>query len=280
MNRKLIIAIVIVVSIVSTVGIVKAAGMTTDWLRVGIQGVGGVTYFNGTIINETTDADGNGNPVAFGDNIRVDGRLWRGIDQGTSDSLPFIIDDNAEITGTLTAGNITATGFTGSGIVSSDNLASNAITSVKIANGTIVAEDLADAGVTGAKIASGSVTQTEESGTISDQTTIKTGTNYDTAETITMTTGDSNLFCMFSGYGTNDTADNDLTIGLSLDDEIAVQTVRRATIGGGNGFVNLVTNAIMEVEAGEHTISLLWNASAGTTGTLHVNTLDCIELKK
>jgi len=56
MKRKLVITMVVIASIVMTAGIVKAAGMTADWLRVGTQGEGGVTYFNGTIINVFTAA--------------------------------------------------------------------------------------------------------------------------------------------------------------------------------------------------------------------------------
>jgi len=280
MNRKLVIIMVIIASIVITTGVVKAAGMTADWLRVGAQGEGGVTYFNGTIINETTGDNDANNPVTFGDNVRIDGRVYRGATAGTSDTLPFIVNDNMEVVGTLTVGDVTATGFTGSGIVSSDNLASNAVTSAKITDGTIATADLADSSVTGAKIAAESVTQVVESNTTTDQTTIKTGANYDTAETIVMTTNDSNLFCIFSGYGTTNTVSNDITIGISLDGEIINHTVRRETMGNGNGFLNMTTNAIFDVEAGEHTISLLWNTSAGTTGTLHANTFDCIELKK
>lgn len=73
-------------------------------LKVGQQGVGGVTFFNGTIVNETTDDDGNDMPVTFGDDVRIDGRLFRGATAGTSDSQPFIINDNLEVVGSLTIG--------------------------------------------------------------------------------------------------------------------------------------------------------------------------------
>ena len=75
-------------------------------LKVGVQGVGGVTFFNGTIINETT-TDGANNPVTFGDNVRIDGRLYRGATSGTSDSLPFLINDNVEVSGSLTTASLT-----------------------------------------------------------------------------------------------------------------------------------------------------------------------------
>ena len=73
-------------------------------LKVGQQGIGGVTYFNGTIINETT-TDGADNPVVFGDSVRIDGQVYRGATPGTSDYYtPFKINDNVEITGTLKVG--------------------------------------------------------------------------------------------------------------------------------------------------------------------------------
>ena len=82
-----------------------------DSIVVGQQGVGGVTQFNGTIINNTTGASNFDNPVTIGDNLRVDGRVYRGATPGTGDTKPFIINDNAQIEGTLTvAGNITAGG--------------------------------------------------------------------------------------------------------------------------------------------------------------------------
>lgn len=43
---------------------------------IGEQGIGGVTFFNGTIVNSTTN-DGADNPVTFGDGVRIDGEIWR-----------------------------------------------------------------------------------------------------------------------------------------------------------------------------------------------------------
>lgn len=41
-------------------------------------GVGGVTFFNGTIVNASVDEDGEDTiPVTFGDDVRVDGELYR-----------------------------------------------------------------------------------------------------------------------------------------------------------------------------------------------------------
>ena len=47
-----------------------------DSAYIGQQDVGGVTFFNGTIVNSTT-TDDVGNPVTFGDDIRIDGQIFR-----------------------------------------------------------------------------------------------------------------------------------------------------------------------------------------------------------
>ena len=266
---------VVIASIAVTVGVVKAAGMTADWLRVGAQGEGGVTFFNGTIINETTGTNDADMPVTFGDNVRIDGRVYRGATAGTSDDLPFIVNDNMEVlgalevTGALTAGDVTATGFTGSGIVSSDNLASNVVTSAKITDGTIATADLAD----------NAVTQWEEDNNTTITTTAS-GTTYDTAAEISITTGDSPIFCMFSGYGTTNAINQSIRIALIVDDVIQVNSYRATTMGEGAGLTILSTNGIYSMTAGTHTIQLGWNTDAGATASLYYNTLDCIELKK
>lgn len=49
-----------------------------DSAYIGKQGTGGVTFFNGTILNNTTDVDtGAEMPVTFGDNVRIDGEIYR-----------------------------------------------------------------------------------------------------------------------------------------------------------------------------------------------------------
>jgi len=112
MKKTIVTFSVIVSSIALTVGVVYAAGMEADWLRVGQQDIGGVTYFNGTIVNETTGTGGIDNPVTFGDNVRIDGRVYRGATAGTGDTMPFIINDNVEITGDLTVtGSVAAASF-------------------------------------------------------------------------------------------------------------------------------------------------------------------------
>lgn len=72
-----------------------------DSLTVGKQGTGGVTFFNGSIQNNTT-TNSVDNPVTIADNLRIDGRVYRGATAGTSDILPFIVNDNMEVTGSLT----------------------------------------------------------------------------------------------------------------------------------------------------------------------------------
>lgn len=79
---------------------------TTNWfkkgVRIGQQGTGGVTFFNGTIVNETT-TNGGDNPITVGDQLRVDGTIYRGAKSGKAgDALPVKIDDNAQVVGSLT----------------------------------------------------------------------------------------------------------------------------------------------------------------------------------
>ena len=78
-------------------------------IRIGAQGYGGVTFFNGTIINETTDVDtGAEQPVTFGDDIRVDGQLWRGENSGAglNDNRELTVNDDMIVTGDLTVNGV------------------------------------------------------------------------------------------------------------------------------------------------------------------------------
>lgn len=56
-------------------------------VKIGEQGVGGVTFFNGTIVNNTTKG-GKDNPVTIGDKLRVDDVFYR-IEIGGSNPLKF-----------------------------------------------------------------------------------------------------------------------------------------------------------------------------------------------
>jgi len=113
-------------------------------------------------------------PITFADDVRIDGRVYRGATAGTDadDSMPFIINDNAEVAGTLAIGSLGGTGVVSStnitdGTIAAADLASNSVTSVKIAgsavtsskiaNGTIATADLAGSAVTSAKIANGTI---------------------------------------------------------------------------------------------------------------------------
>lgn len=109
--------------------------LMVDSLKVGAQGTGGVTFFNGTIINNTIGTGGTDNPVAFGDNVRIDGRVYRGATAGTTDTLPFIVNDNMEVAGTLDVGAITADSLAVSGNLTLSS--GNNATAKKVYTGTI-----------------------------------------------------------------------------------------------------------------------------------------------
>jgi hypothetical protein len=112
MRRTIVIICIAIASIALTAGAVKAASAVYDTLTIGKQGTGGVTYFNGTMKNNTT-TNGADNPVTIGDNLRIDGRVYRGATAGTGDTLPFIVNDNMEVSGSLTVtGNMTFNGAT------------------------------------------------------------------------------------------------------------------------------------------------------------------------
>jgi len=125
MKKVMIVAVVIIASTAITAGIVRAATshnvttalggvsgdyfvvdgvMTVNSLKVGSQTAGGVTAFNGTILNNTTGTGGADNPITFGDNVRIDGRVYRGATAGAGldDNKPFIVNDDMEVVGDLT----------------------------------------------------------------------------------------------------------------------------------------------------------------------------------
>ncbi len=105
-------------------------------IKIGKQNEGGVTFFNGSIVNATT-TDGIDNPIAFADNIRIDGILFRTEEGGNNplkigDTLKPNSDNsydigqtdsqwrNAYFTGTVSVGNLQ-----GSKIIHPDNLATS-----------------------------------------------------------------------------------------------------------------------------------------------------------
>jgi hypothetical protein len=102
--------------------------LLVDSIKVGAQGVGGVTFFNGTILNNTTDANNNGIPVTFGDDVRIDGALWRGATAGPQGDTNYLkLNDDVRVYGNLTVDSgktITVTGVTWAGVSwSSDQIA-------------------------------------------------------------------------------------------------------------------------------------------------------------
>ncbi|MBU1119485.1 hypothetical protein KKH43_06410, partial [Patescibacteria group bacterium] len=77
-----------------------------DSVYIGKQGTGGVTFFNGTIVNSTTN-DGVDNPVTFGDNVRIDGEIWRGEQSGPfagadAKDMPVKVNDDLNVAGKAT----------------------------------------------------------------------------------------------------------------------------------------------------------------------------------
>lgn len=69
-----------------------------DTVRIGNVESGGVTYFNGSIVNE-------GAAVTIADDLRVDGVIYRGVEKDSD--TPIKIYDDVQISGNLTAGSIT-----------------------------------------------------------------------------------------------------------------------------------------------------------------------------
>lgn len=77
----------------------NAFSAITNWFQKGIQigGVnGGVTRFDGTIVNSNANK-----PVTVGDDLRVDGKIWRGT---YGDSKPVWINDGLRVEGSITQG--------------------------------------------------------------------------------------------------------------------------------------------------------------------------------
>ncbi len=56
--------------------------------------LGGVIFADHTIVNSSLDDNGISNiPVTFGDDVRIDGEIWRGTSKGISDGMPLKISD-------------------------------------------------------------------------------------------------------------------------------------------------------------------------------------------
>ncbi|MFA5134935.1 MAG: hypothetical protein WC505_04095 [Patescibacteria group bacterium] len=285
MRRKFIIALVVIASMALTAGVVKAASGAFDSLTVGKQGTGGVTYFNGTIVNDTTGAGTADNPVTFGDNVRIDGRIYRGATAGTADSLPLIVNDNMEVVGSLatdslSTGALAATSLSGTGIVSTGNILDGTIATGDMADSAVNSAKISDSTVTTADIDSNAVTQGVESSLVTDVNTIKTEAEFDTLQSLSITTGASTVLCMWSGYGDTMNDNEFIWVQMLLDGTLIQRTVRiQRTAGGDNtNHTTMATQALFSVAAGTHTVSMEWNTE--TSANMYQATLDCIELKK
>lgn len=132
---------------------VNKPGYFPSGVHVGkTSGEGGVTYFNGTILN----ASGDNAPVTIGDDLRVDGKIIRynkgklapvqiksglflqGDIYGYKDLITF--DDNVKI---KSGKKLTITGVTIEGLsVNTSQIANDAVTTEKIKAGTILGSDI------------------------------------------------------------------------------------------------------------------------------------------
>ncbi len=114
MKNKILIGVLAFAFVFTMFGVSLAATEWTDdntftgivnWfpngVKIGQQETGGVTFFNGTIVNETTTDEGGDIPVTFGDNVRIDGEIWRGETAGPGDSLPLKVNDDLLVYGDI-----------------------------------------------------------------------------------------------------------------------------------------------------------------------------------
>lgn len=82
------------------------------------DGTGGVIFANGSIINASTGSI----PVTFGDDTRIDGRIWRGPSAGPGDSLPVKIYDDLRVDGAIWAGSRKGNAVDGQSVVFADSI--------------------------------------------------------------------------------------------------------------------------------------------------------------
>jgi len=78
-------------------------------LKVNALKVAGTSFLTGAILNNSATA-GADNPLIFADNVRVDGRVFRGAKAGPGDGKPFIINDDAQVVGSLSTASLTVNG--------------------------------------------------------------------------------------------------------------------------------------------------------------------------
>ncbi|MFH0828953.1 MAG: hypothetical protein V1907_02120 [Candidatus Kerfeldbacteria bacterium] len=104
MHRKLIALAIVIGIAVLTIGIVNAKDLSA--LVASTLTVKKTAKFSGSILNPSGD-------LKLIDNVRVDGRLYRGTKAGPglTDSKPLIINDDAQVTGNLAVtGDVTVNG--------------------------------------------------------------------------------------------------------------------------------------------------------------------------
>ena len=153
-------------------------------LKVGSQEVGGVTFFNGTIVNNTTDANDADQPVTFGDNVRIDGTIFRTEEGGDNpiklgDSIRPATDNAYDLgtsthafkdgyfDGALTVDSINANSYSGfeladlagqlTGAITTSMLADEAVTNDKLAEDAVGRYNIAGPNGTNLPIAYGYV---------------------------------------------------------------------------------------------------------------------------
>jgi hypothetical protein len=140
MRKLLLVCFTVIITVGISTSIVRAFSvgsgpLEVDSIKIGKQGVGGVTFFNGSIINNTTGKNNFNNPITFADNVRIDGEIYR-TEPGPDDS-PLKITDNVNIYGGLTVNdNIKANKIYASDLYYDNNSVSSKIASLTSVNTT------------------------------------------------------------------------------------------------------------------------------------------------
>jgi len=209
-------------------------------IKVGKQGVGGVTFFNGTIVNNTTD-DGVDNPVTFGDNVRIDGEIFR-TEKGGDNALKVSDDLNPTLDainnfGSVTnqwkdgyfSGTLNVGALGGTGVVATGNLADSSVTSTKIAAGTIVGSDISSS----ADLSVSSVTATKLVGNGAVKALVYVASTGSC--TRSWTYNDSAVTCTRNGQG-------DYWIDFAFDVNSRYWQVTPATLFMGSDFMVTTSN--------------------------------------
>ncbi|MBU1167901.1 hypothetical protein KKC60_05880 [Patescibacteria group bacterium] len=210
--------------------------MMMDSVKIGRQGEGGVTFFNGTIVNNTTN-DSVDNPVTFGDNVRIDGRIWRGATSGpeaadVETQMPVIINDDFTVLGdaTFTSGRtVDFTGATTTGLTAA---------AYKQVGGTAFQPE--DPNVTAYTFANGYLTPVNAAGF---------ATSYVTSVDFT----DDRIIDGFQVRGYDDSATTEMTVELyKVKSDYSAERVAQVTSGdaasGGNVTFSTTMDTTLDTE--------------------------------